>query len=203
MLRSNARLNRVALALLSMQRHSWEQGVAMQAFYELGQMDVVIALAREAVYRAMPDGRAATIGVTDGVTDPCATGEALMAAAHMTGDELLCSGAAALLHWALDTAPRSPAGVLYHLTTGRQFWADSFYMLPPYLAASGHYDAALKNLYGYWSALYDTDAGMVRHMWDEETKDISAQGALGHRKWMGDGGVVAGNRTAPPRLCIR
>lgn len=170
MLLDNARLNRVALALLGMQRHSWEQGVAMQAFYELGQMDVVVALAREAVYRTMPDGRTAAIGAMESATDSCAAGEALMAAARATGDERLCSGAAALLHWALDTAPRSPAGVLYHLMAGRQFWADSFYMLPPYLAAAGYCDAALKNLYGCWDVLYDADAGMMCHIWDEETK---------------------------------
>lgn len=37
-----------ALALLCMQRHSWEQGVCMQAFYEMGEGDVVIRLAKEA-----------------------------------------------------------------------------------------------------------------------------------------------------------
>ena len=170
MLTDNTRTERAALALLGMQRHSWEQGTAMQAFYEMGRMDVVIAMARESVYRAMPDGRAATIGVTDAVTDPCSVGEALLAAVRETGDETLRAGAGALLHWALEKAPRSPKGVLYHLTTGEEFWADSFYMLPPYLAAAGHYDEALTNLYGYWDALYDPEAGLMRHQWNEAAR---------------------------------
>ncbi|MBV8276885.1 MAG: glycosyl hydrolase, partial [Verrucomicrobia bacterium] len=44
-------LELVKLALLSMQRNSWEQGVAMDAFFEQGDRDVVIALAKEAAYR--------------------------------------------------------------------------------------------------------------------------------------------------------
>ena len=44
-----------------MQRNSWEQGVAMDAFLEQGDREVVIALAKEAAYRRMPDGRPAMI----------------------------------------------------------------------------------------------------------------------------------------------
>lgn len=36
-----------ALVLLAMQRHSWEQGTAMQAFLEMGEMEIVTAMARE------------------------------------------------------------------------------------------------------------------------------------------------------------
>lgn len=161
---------RVALSLLSMQRHSWEQGTAMQAFLENGQMDVVISLAYEAVYRRMEDGRAATIGVTDAVTDPCSTGEALLAACRATGDKQLEEGRDALLGWALERAPRNANGVLYHLNTSCQFWVDSLYMLPPFLAAAGHYREALDNFYGYWEALYDPKSRLMHHMWDDERK---------------------------------
>jgi unsaturated rhamnogalacturonyl hydrolase len=41
-------LDLVKLALLTMQRNSWEQGVAMDAFFEQGDRDVVGALAKEA-----------------------------------------------------------------------------------------------------------------------------------------------------------
>ena len=44
-------LTQAKRALLAMQRHSWEQGVAMQAFWELGDEDVVLAMAKEAAYR--------------------------------------------------------------------------------------------------------------------------------------------------------
>lgn len=180
--------HKAAIALLSMQRHSWEQGCAMQAFYELGRMDIVIPMAREAANRAMDDGRPATIGVTDGVTDPCAAGQALHAAALLTNDTALRKADEALLHWALEAAPRNERGILYHLNTGRQFWADSIYMLPPYLAAMGHVDAALRNLYGYWDALYDADAGLMCHMWDEATQSFADAAHWG----TGNGWTLAG-----------
>lgn len=181
-------LSAPARALLCMQRHSWEQGTAMQAFYELGRTEEVVALSFEAAYRAMPDGRVATIGVTDGVTDPCAAGEALAWAAKTTGDEALCRGAAKLRVWALQTAPRNAAGVVYHLTGGRQFWADSLYMLPPYLAAIGQVDAALTNLYGYWDALYDPAAGLICHIWDEDEHRLTDAAHWG----TGNGWALAG-----------
>ena len=160
-------LRKTALALLSMQRHSWEQGMAMQAFLELGDMELVTTLALESVHRALPDGRVATIGVTDGNTDPCCAGEALEAAARNTGDPELKAGTEALRRWALEKAPRNAEGRLYHLTTGKQFWADSLYMLPPYLACIGEYDAALKHWNAYWNTLYDPASGLLAHIWDE------------------------------------
>ncbi|MDD2971360.1 MAG: glycoside hydrolase family 88 protein [Lachnospiraceae bacterium] len=162
--------NKAAMALLAMQRHSWEQGMAMQAFYESGCMEMVIQLAQEAVYRSEPDGRVASIGVFDGVTDPCCTGEALLAAARKTGDETLQKGYEALLHWVLHTAPRSEEGILYHLNTCEQFWVDSLYMLPPFLAAAGYYQEALQQFYGYWDALYDEKTGLFYHQWKEDEK---------------------------------
>lgn len=161
---------RVALSLLSMQRHSWEQGTAMQAFLEWGKMDTVISMAHEAVYRAMEDGRAATIGVTDAITDPCSVGEALLAACKATEDPFLEKGKDALLEWALKKGGRNAEGVLYHLNTSKQFWVDSMYMLPPFLAAAGYYREALTNFYGYWNALFDPKAVLMCHMWDDEKK---------------------------------
>lgn len=170
MLADNTQMSRAGLALLCMQRHSWEQGVAMQAFYEMGQLDIVISLAFEAVNRSLPDGRLATIGVIDAVTDSCATGEALLAACAASGDDRLCAGADALLYWALEGAPRSQKGVVYHLIETHEFWVDSMYMLPPFLAAAGKYDEALTNLFGYWEVLYDPDARLMYHKWDEDSR---------------------------------
>lgn len=161
---------KAALALLAMQRHSWEQGMAMQAFLECGKMDVVIALAREAVYRSMEDGRPATIGVVDGVTDPCSVGEALLAACEATQDEKLIKGSERLLYWARYTAPRNREGVCYHLTTGHEFWVDSTYMLPPYLVAAGYPEEGLKAFYYYYEALCDPETGILYHKWDDDAK---------------------------------
>jgi len=155
-------------AMLAMQRQSWEQGVAMQAFWELGDRDAVVRMAVEAINRALPDGRVAMCGAMDGVTDPCATGEALGYAAHITGRADLANAYAALVRWALQDAPRNTEGVVYHLTDKRQFWVDSMYMLPPFLASAGFIREALVNLYGYWVRLYDRRSGLMAHMWDED-----------------------------------
>jgi rhamnogalacturonyl hydrolase YesR len=163
-------LTKVKLALLAMQRHSWEQGTAMQAFLEQGDMEIVIPMAREAVYRSLPDGRAAVIGDSGAVTDPCAAGEALIAACTATGDAALKQGCDALLEWALHKAPRNSKGVVYHIDIKPQMWSDSTYMLPPFLAAAGYYDEALINFYGYWEILFDTQARLMRHIWDDGAK---------------------------------
>ena len=40
---------KVIQAMLAMQRRAWEQGVAAQALLELGETDLVILLARDAI----------------------------------------------------------------------------------------------------------------------------------------------------------
>ena len=42
-------------------------------------------------------------------------------------------------------------------------------MLPPFLASAGRFGEALQNFHGYWARLYDHEAGLMSHMWDEET----------------------------------
>lgn len=170
-----------AQALLCMQRHSWEQGLAMQAFFELGDWQIVEQMAYDAVSRAAPDGRVATIGVTDDVTDPCAAGEALYAVAVYTKKPYFVHGEKMLRHWAFEQAPRSAEGIVYHLIDKQQFWADSFYMLPPYLAAVGAYEEAIKQWYGYWNALYDTNSRLMNHVWD------AAKGGMARSEHWGTG----------------
>lgn len=181
-------VQKAKLALLAMQRHSWEQGVAMQAFYEMGDMETVVALSQEAAYRALPDGRAAVIGGATAATDPCSTGEAMDAAAKATGDPALKAAYERLVHWAAFGAPSNPAGVVYHFTDRTEFWADSMYMLPPLLAHAGHYDAAMRQINGYWDALYRPDCGLMGHMWDDATQKFVRKAAWG----TGTGWTLAG-----------
>ena len=181
-------LEKAKLAILCMQRHSWEQGVTMQAFLELGERDTVIALAKEAAYRSMTDGRVATIGVTDGVTDPCCAGEALLWAAKETHDAALSNASQKLLRWALDLAPRNEDGIVYHLTTKKEFWVDSMYMLPPYLAAAGEHKEAIRQINGYYDALHDPACGLMSHMWDDSAKRFIRAAHWG----VGNGWTVAG-----------
>jgi len=172
MIKNNDIVTKVKLALLAMQRHSWEQGTAMQAFLEQGDMEIVIPMAKEAVYRRLPDGRAANIGNSGAVTDPCSVGEALIAACEATGDAALKQGRDELLEWALKKAPRNGKGVVYHLDSKPQIWSDSAYMLPPFLAAAGYFDEALTNLYGYWDILFDANKKLIHHIWDDDAKSF-------------------------------
>lgn len=179
MFSADSPVEKAALALLTMQRHSWEQGLTMQASFERGDMHILIPLAKEAVYRGMPDGRAATIGVADAVTDPCSVGEGLLSAFAHTGDEELGRGLEKLLDWALRKAPRNTEGILYHLMGGREFWVDSMYMLPPFLAAAGFYRESLINLYGYWERLFDERSSLMHHKWDDGEKRLSREAHWG------------------------
>lgn len=163
-------MDKSALALLCMQRHSWEQGVAMQAFLERRDADAVIALAKEAAYRRLPDGRLAVMDDTDSATDPCSVGEALAWAAKKTRDQDLTRALDGLAHWALEKAPRSEDGIVYHLISAPEFWVDSMYMLPPFLAAIGESEEAMRQMRGYEKALLDPDTGLMAHRWNDKEK---------------------------------
>lgn len=157
----------VKTALLAMQRHNWEQGVAAQAFLEYGDHDIAIAMAHEGAYRQQEDGRCCQITNSSACTDPCAIGEALIFAAKQTGDPFLCAARDKLLHWALVGAPRSPDGLVYHFQQGQLIWVDSMYMLPPFLAAAGEYDEAMLQLDGYWQRLFTPANGLLGHQWSD------------------------------------
>ncbi|MBN1876361.1 MAG: glycoside hydrolase family 88 protein [Anaerolineae bacterium] len=169
----NPILEQVKHMALAMQRAPWEQGNLAQACLELGDERTTILLAKEAQLRQTADGRAAIIGQPPTVTDPCAVGEALIYAYEKTGDAAFKKAYERLLHWALVEAPRDANGIVYHLLGKPELWADSMYMLPPFLAAAGEYDAALKQLDGYWEALFVKEIGLLAHIWDTERQVFS------------------------------
>lgn len=165
-------IKRVKNALMSIQRRSWEQGECMQALLELRDYDAMIVFAREASYIRLDDGRTTltTEWEKGTVTDTCACGEALMLAAKLTDDQLITETYEALLDYTLHHAKRNPDGVLYHLTGAPEFWVDSIYMMPPFLAAAGYYEEAVKQINGYWDALYNPETKMLDWIWDDEKK---------------------------------
>ncbi len=185
---SSDNINKVKNALLSMQRHSWEQGVAMQAFLELGDMNVVIAMAKEAAYRCLPDGRLAVLDDSSASTDPCSVGEALHAATQETNDPSLILAHKNLLLWALEKAPSNGKGIVYHFDNLTQFWIDSMYMLPPFLADAGYYQESIKQIDGYWTALYHPQRKMMSHMWDDDSQTYVREAIWGG----GNGWTLAG-----------
>ena len=181
-------LSKVKHAALCMQRNNWEQGVLAQAFLEAGDRDTAIQLAVEAVHRQQEDGRCCQIGGSTASTDPCAIGEALIFAAQETGDPWLAAARDKLLRWALELAPKNDEGIVYHFDDSKEIWVDSCYMLPPFLAAAGCYEEALRQLDGYWRILLDESKNLLSHRWDDATKTYPRRDVWG----VGNGWAAAG-----------
>jgi rhamnogalacturonyl hydrolase YesR len=180
--------DKVKRALLATQRHSWEQGVAAQAFLELGDDDLVILMAKEAVLRQREDGRLGVVGANHAVTDPAANGETVLKAAQLTGDRMLEEAGKQMLHFLMHDAPRTADGTLYHLTTLPQVWIDSMYMGPPFLAVAGEPREAVRQIEGMRRLLWLPEKRLYAHQWDD--------GAQGFRRadcWgVGNGWAAAG-----------
>ncbi len=161
-------LKKVMQAMLAMQRRAWEQGVAAQALLELGEHELMVLLAKDAVVNQLKDGR---LGLNEGdrpVTDPASNGEPLLLAAKLTGDEALSRAAGRMLDFLLCQAPRTTSGVLYHNYIEHKLWVDAFYMAPPFLAVAGQPDEAVRQVRGMRKALLDPAKQMYYHMWDED-----------------------------------
>ncbi len=154
--------------MLAMQRRAWEQGVAAQALLELGEKDLVILLAKDAVVNQLKDGR---LGLNEGnspVTDPAVNGEPLLVAARLTGDWKLQEAADRMLEYLLYKAPKTRQGIIYHNSIENMIWVDAFYMAPPFLALSGYPQEAVKQIIGYRRILLDPTKKMYYHIWDED-----------------------------------
>ena len=197
---AQALIAKVRLALLAMQRHSWEQGVAAQAFLELGETELVVLMAKEAVLRQREDGRLAVVGSNHAVTDPAANGEAVLYAARLTGDPRLQAAAEAMRDYLMHRAPRTPDGTLHHITTKPQVWVDSMYMAPPFLAVAGEPAEAVRQIEGFRRILWQPQKRLFAHIWDQGRAAFERADAWG----VGNGWAAAGMtrvlRTLPPQM---
>jgi unsaturated rhamnogalacturonyl hydrolase len=164
------------------------EGVAAQAFLELGRRDVAVLMAREAVVRQLPDGRLGMVGDGHAVTDPSANGEPVLFAARLTGDPVLETAAKRQLAWLMERAPRTADGTLYHVTHKRQVWVDSFYMAPPFLAVAGYPAEAVRQVEGFRRLLWDPSAHLFHHQWDDDLSDYARAAFWG----VGNGWAAAG-----------
>lgn len=174
------RINRAALAGLAMERRDWEQGVLAQAFLEAGEDDSVIRLTKAAIVQRVPDGRLGVV-VEGGPTDPAMGGAAYWYAGQITGDPGIQQAATGLLDWILHKAPRAPDGTLYHVFDHPQVWSDGFNGAPPFLAATGHYDEAVKQIDGFRKRLWDPHKKLLAHIWDD------TPGAKNQKEYWGGG----------------
>ncbi|MGE5846405.1 MAG: glycoside hydrolase family 88 protein [Ignavibacteria bacterium] len=161
-------IDKVKTAMLTMQRATWEQGVAMQALLELGEENLVILMAKDAVLRQSADGRLAMLGEEFALSDAASPGEAVLWAAENTGDSALMNGFNKMLNYILNEAPRDKKGIIYHFTNVPQVWSDMIYMLPPFLAAAGKFDESVKQIEGARGYLWNGNKKLLSHMWDCE-----------------------------------
>jgi len=184
----NNKIEKVKLAMLTMQRHAWEQGVAAQALLELGEKELVILMAKEAALRQLEDGRLAVISANQGVTDPAANGEAVLYAAKVTGDAFLRKAADRMLDYLLNKAPKTKEGTLYHIAHQPQVWIDSMYMAPPFIAVAGHPQEAVKQIEGFRKLLWNSEEKLFSHIWDDSLNDFERKDFWG----VGNGWAAAG-----------
>lgn len=181
-------IDRVKMAMLTMQRQAWEQGVAAQALLELGEESLVIMMAREAVLRQWDDGRLGQVCDNHGVTDPGANGEAVMYVARKLNDEKMLEAARKQAEYFLRTAPRTEDGVIFHIDNKPQLWIDSMYMCPPFLAVMGHYREALFQVEGLRKYLWNSGRKLFSHIYDYGLKKFARRDFWG----VGNGWAAAG-----------
>jgi rhamnogalacturonyl hydrolase YesR len=174
----NTNYEKVKTAMLAIQRYPWEQGVCAQAMLEASGTDesataTFIAMAHDAVLRQSADGRLAVITNNISVTDPAANGEAVWRAYEHTGDDFYRKAAESMLAYLMEKAPRTAEGLICHNDISfeeefspYQIWADSCYMLPPFLAVMKQYDESRKQLDGYLECLTDPKTGLLFHIYD-------------------------------------
>lgn len=186
--KNEATLDKVKLAMLTMQRATWEQGVAMQALLELGERDLVILMAKDAVLRQSSDGRLAMLGEEFALSDAASPGEAVLWAAKETGDPVLMNGFTKMVNYVMTKAPRDKEGIIYHFTNLPQIWSDIIYMLPPFLASAGKFDEAVKQIEGARRYLWNSDKKLLSHMWDCEKQTFPRKECWG----VGNGWSAAG-----------
>ncbi len=163
------RIRRAAGAGLAMERRDWEQGILAQAFLEAGDDEKVIQLTKAAIVQREADGRLAVV-VEGGPTDPAMGGAAYWRAGEITGDVEIQEAARGLLEWILKKAPRAADGTLYHVFKEKQVWSDGFNGAPPFLAATGNYDEALRQIEGFRKRLWDPQKKLLAHIWDDGAK---------------------------------
>ncbi|HTY01837.1 MAG TPA: glycoside hydrolase family 88 protein [Bacteroidota bacterium] len=181
-------LDKVKNAMLSMQRATWEQGVAMQALLEQGESDLVILMAKDAVLRQSDDGRLSMLGEEFALSDAACPGEAVHWAARKTGDKTLQAGFDKMLEYVLHKAPRTKDGILYHFTNIPQIWSDILYMLPPFLAVAGEFHEAMMQIEGERAHLWNPEKKLLSHMWDDGKQALVRKDCWG----VGNGWAAAG-----------
>jgi rhamnogalacturonyl hydrolase YesR len=182
------RISRVLTATIGMQRFNWEQGTVAQALLEMGEFDLTVSFARAAIMR-QTEGRFSVIAGNKPINDCSSVGEAVLFAGKLTGDPLFKRGADEMLTVIKNTKHKNEEGIIYHTQEPTKFiMSDAFYMLPPFLAAAGEYDEALKQIEGYRKYLYHKQDQLYSHIWDGPNKKFEREDFWG----VGNGWTASG-----------
>jgi unsaturated rhamnogalacturonyl hydrolase len=189
-------MEKAAIAALAMQRRDWEQGVLAQAFLEAGDDEKLILLTKAAIVQRTPDGRLGVV-VSGSPTDPAMGGVAYWRAGELTGDKEIQAAARGLLEWILTGAPRSPDGILYHTFKSPEMWSDGFNCAPPFLAATGHVDEALRQIEGYRKRLWDPRRKLLSNIWDDGAQKLKRKDFWGTGNGWAAAGVARVIRSMP------
>ena len=166
-------------AMLCMQRAPWEQGVALVAMTVSGQDANIVRLSHEAVLRQTADGRMGVMGSTNTSTDPMAAGTGVLDAYRITGETRYKDAVEKLYGYCRETATRCANGAFYHFLNSRQLWSDSIFMAPPFLAAYGDCDDAMRQVRGYHDILWLPDKQLYAHKWDDARQAFSRRDCWG------------------------
>ena len=182
------RIERVLTATIGMQRIDWEQGTVAQALLEMGEYDLVISFARAAIMR-QTEGRFSVLMRNMPINDCSSVGEAVLFAGKLTGDPIFMKGANEMLEVIKNTTHKNSEGTIYHTQEPAKFiMSDAYYMLPPFLAAAGEFDEALKQIEGYRKCLYHENDQLYSHSWDGPNNVFAREDFWG----VGNGWTAAG-----------
>jgi unsaturated rhamnogalacturonyl hydrolase len=152
-------------ALLAMQRHPWEQGIASHAAIDSGRLDLVRLLAHDAIVRQDPQGRLGATGDA-GLVNCGACGEAVALVAR-GGDPVASSALDRQALWFAQTCPRGESGILFHLEGKTEVWVDTVYMVVPFLVAIGHAEQAEVQYRLHKERLWSRSTGVWGHIYDD------------------------------------
>jgi rhamnogalacturonyl hydrolase YesR len=89
----------------------------------------------------------------------------------LTGDVEIQQAARGLLDFILKQAPRAEDGTLYHVFRKPEVWSDGFNGAPPFLAATGNFDEALKQIEGFRKRLWSPEKKLLSHIADDTKPD--------------------------------
>lgn len=174
-------------ALLAMQRHNWEQGVASHAALDSGDVSLALLLAHDAVVRQDEHGMLGATG-DGGLVNSGALGEAVATLAREPGSAQAAEALERQRWWLLRHAPRAHSGVLYHLGGVPEVWVDSVYMVVPFLVSTGDFAPADMQYRMHREHLWHADTGLYGHRFD-----VDAGAWVRADAWAsGNGWVAAG-----------